>query len=161
MVETVLLAVSQRDEYRLDELVETASGVVSTDGTVHVLHVFEQQRYDDVRKQLRVDPDSEVTPDDVARRHGVAAEATTLLGDRGVETAVRGAVGEPSEAIDRVAADLDADMVVIGGRRRSQAGKLLFGSTAQSVLIETDCPVAFVKGRETVEGAADSTSVEA
>jgi len=39
-----------------------------------------------------------------------------------------------------------ADLLVMGGRKRSRAGKMLFGSTTQSVLFGTDYPVAIVGG---------------
>jgi nucleotide-binding universal stress UspA family protein len=44
-----------------------------------------------------------------------------------------------------VARDVDADMVVTGGRKRSPAGKAVFGSTAQKVLMNAPCPVTFVR----------------
>lgn len=49
--------------------------------------------------------------------------------------------GDTAETVLKVADEIDADSVVMGGRRRSPAGKVLFGSTTQSVILSAECPV--------------------
>jgi len=41
--------------------------------------------------------------------------------------------------------DNDIDEIIIGVRRRSKVGKLLFGSNAQYVILQAKCPVVAVK----------------
>ncbi len=52
---------------------------------------------------------------------------------------------EASEEIVRAAHEARADLVVIGLRHRTPVGKLIMGSTAQSVLLDAECPVLAVK----------------
>jgi Universal stress protein UspA and related nucleotide-binding proteins len=49
--------------------------------------------------------------------------------------------GNPAKQILATADDHDADLVCIGGRKRSPTGKALFGSVTQSVLLDADVPV--------------------
>jgi nucleotide-binding universal stress UspA family protein len=49
-----------------------------------------------------------------------------------------------AEVLD-AAEEHNADLIVIGLRRRSPVGKLFLGSTAQRILLEADCPVLAVK----------------
>lgn len=51
----------------------------------------------------------------------------------------------PGEDLVRFAKDNDIDEIIIGVRRRSKVGKLVFGSTAQFVILEAPCPVVAVK----------------
>jgi nucleotide-binding universal stress UspA family protein len=51
----------------------------------------------------------------------------------------------PSEDLLQVAKDEDADLIVLGIRRRSPVGKLVLGSNAQDVLLNADCAVLAVK----------------
>jgi nucleotide-binding universal stress UspA family protein len=52
---------------------------------------------------------------------------------------------EASEEVVEAAERLAASLVVIGLRRRTPTGKLLFGSQAQRILLEAECPVLAVK----------------
>ena len=50
-----------------------------------------------------------------------------------------------AEDIVRYAKENNIDEIVIGLRRRSHIGKLLFGSTSREVILEAPCPVLTVK----------------
>ncbi|MDT0170795.1 universal stress protein [Pseudarthrobacter sp. BRE9] len=49
-----------------------------------------------------------------------------------------------AEVLD-AAEEHDAELIVIGLRRRTPVGKLIMGSTSQRILLEADCPVLAVK----------------
>ncbi len=52
---------------------------------------------------------------------------------------------EAGEDIVNFAKENNVDEIIIGVRSRSQVGKLIFGSTAQSVILQASCPVLTVK----------------
>ena len=52
---------------------------------------------------------------------------------------------EPGEDIVAFANEKDVDEIIVGVKSRSNVGKLLFGSTAQTVILEADCPVVSVR----------------
>jgi nucleotide-binding universal stress UspA family protein len=44
-----------------------------------------------------------------------------------------------------LASELDADLLIIGLRRRSPVGKLVLGSDTQDAVLGADCPILAVK----------------
>ena len=70
------------------------------------------------------------------------------LGGNGLELEVRQLVrgNEPAEDLISVANETDADLIVIGLRRRTPVGKLILGSNAQRILLDAPCAVLAVKG---------------
>jgi len=60
----------------------------------------------------------------------------TLLSVKGLTT---------GENLSRIAKEKSVDEVYIGVKRRSKVGKLVFGSTAQYVILNAPCPVVTVK----------------
>ena len=52
---------------------------------------------------------------------------------------------EAGEDLVQLAGEKKVDEVIIGLRRRSKVGKIIFGSTAQYVVLNAPCPVVTVK----------------
>ncbi len=52
---------------------------------------------------------------------------------------------QAGEDLVELADEHKADEIIIGVRRRSKVGKLIFGSTAQYVVLNASCPVVSVK----------------
>ncbi|MFB6297733.1 MAG: universal stress protein [Salinirussus sp.] len=72
---------------------------------------------------------------------GSVQRAQDVLEDAGVSVELREESGDPAASISRTAEELDVDAVVVAGRKRSPAGKVLFGSVSQEVILSVDRPV--------------------
>jgi len=76
-----------------------------------------------------------------ATRVGSVRHATEYMEEHGVDVDVIDESGDTAEFILREADDRAVDAIVLGGRKRSPAGKAIFGSVTQSVILNTDIPV--------------------
>lgn len=88
-------------------------------------------------------------PEWIAKTQAELAAARERLDTTGIEYTVH--EGETDADIDaaddlvQVARDEEADLIVIGIRRRTPTGKLILGSQAQRILLDAPCPVLAVK----------------
>ncbi|WP_277553871.1 universal stress protein [Halobaculum limi] len=143
-IDTILLTVKRDGGDRLDVMTEEAIEVAEQTGArVVVGHAFETQS--DVDDALATLEDVDGTPTDVARRLSSVKRATKALEAAGVEYDVEGVVGDPGEAVAKLADRVGADRVFVGGRERSPTGKAVFGSTAQQIILSAPCPVTFIR----------------
>jgi nucleotide-binding universal stress UspA family protein len=94
------------------------------------------------------DPTLERDKAAVRRLEAELESAAARLAEEGlsyeVRTFDRGRL--PSEDLLEVADDVDADLIVIGLRRRSTLGKFILGSNAQRILMDANRAVLAVKG---------------
>jgi len=120
----VLLGIDQSVDRAIVQA-ETVLDLFETDNIqVYLLHDFEDNP----------EGASAVQVDAVKR-------ARELFESAGVSVEIREESGDPAESIIATAESLDADAICIAGRKRSPAGKMLFGSVSQSVILNTERPV--------------------
>lgn len=143
--ETILLAVGPHDEDSVERLAETVAQVaLPTDATVVLTHVFTGQEFRETATALDY-PDADASMvDEILGRHETVKHFEELFDELGVDWELRGIVDDIAEGIISLAKELDADRIVVSGRRRSPAGKAVFGSVSQEVLLNAPCPVTYV-----------------
>jgi nucleotide-binding universal stress UspA family protein len=102
-------------------------------GTILLVHSMvggpeiPRKEFDDAEKELQ-------QQGIILKGDGLSCE--TLLSVRGLEA---------GEDMVRIADEKKADEIIIGIQRRSKVGKLLFGSTAQYIIMNAPCPVVTVR----------------
>ncbi|MHB9288862.1 universal stress protein [Halobacteriales archaeon Cl-PHB] len=131
----VLMPIDENVERGLTQATYLTDQPLDPDGVeVVIMHILERVE-DDVPEAMR-------SP----TRVDAVRQVRDHLEDHGYAVAIEGAERAPAAAIEATAADVDADQIVMGGRKRSPAGKVLFGSVTQSVLLNTDLPVVVTGG---------------
>lgn len=149
--DTVVLPVGYSDADRVEALAHTAAEVAGMmETTVRVLHVFTEARYREVCDRLNHPADDRPAPDDLVGRVPPVRDVANLLEDPlrawGTTMDVTARVGDDvGGEIVAAAEAADAKRVLVGGRRRTPTGKVVFGSTAQRVMLSAPCPVTFVR----------------
>lgn len=87
------------------------------------------------------------TAEEAAESESQLAKVAEKLASSGLEHEIRPLVRgqDPADDLIVVAEEAEAELIVIGLRRRSPIGKLILGSNAQRVLLDSMCPVLAVK----------------
>lgn len=125
-------------------LVEAVVDVAGpTDASVVLARAYEEDEYDERVEKLEFE--SQPTTDEVARRSEQVRNAARALQDAGIDYEIRGVVGEEGYPFVDLAKTLEPDFLHIQGKGRTPTGKALFGSTAQTILLNAPCPVTYVR----------------
>jgi nucleotide-binding universal stress UspA family protein len=86
-------------------------------------------------------------PAELRLRRAVALhEAAQLAAEHGVQSTFEMLEGNPADEIVAYADSIDADLVVIGSRRRGVLASALLGSVSREVVRESRRPVLVVRG---------------
>lgn len=127
--ETLLRLAEEMDELRVD-----------------ILHVYEEIDVPaDEAGSYYIDKLNENIQDIQGLPETVETIASSLeAADANVQ--IHDVTGEPAVGILQIADEYAVDAIVIGTRRRSPVGKVLFGSVAQSVILSSNCPVIVANG---------------
>jgi nucleotide-binding universal stress UspA family protein len=89
----------------------------------------------------------EPSPGHCRRAQHRGPTAQVVLEDDGHDPSIHGGVGEAGGQIVELAARLDGDFVVVGGKRRSPLGNAVLGRTAQGVLSDATCAIVYTGAR--------------
>ncbi|WP_144906712.1 universal stress protein [Halobellus captivus] len=161
---TILATVGGK--YEQDEVVKHGNDLATAfDEDLVVLHIMEQEQFKELRGRTEIKSPIHVPVGDdtaglpyvesqqrekpynledaVSDACGVAQEciSRTLSGEDQSRITIRGRVGSPADEIIAEARKIEPRYICVGGRKRSAVGKAVFGSTAQSVILESDYPV--------------------
>lgn len=136
----VVLPVDMDDE-RAVAAAKAVTSIPQAAESVHVTVLNVQQVVDVRGEGGRVQSGQWYDPEDFPPSVDVAVD---ILESAGVAVETRRAHADPAEAIIEIAEEIDADRIVMAGRKRTPVGKVLFGSVTQSVLLTAETPVTVV-----------------
>lgn len=135
----VIVAAVDRSDRAPVVVREAASLSRAFDEPLHVVHVLNRNEFVELERTSVEESGAGISPERIREMASdVAANAASVV-DEPLECI--GLIGNAEEEIVRYADERGARYVVIGPRKRSPTGKVLFGSVAQDVILNADCPV--------------------
>lgn len=133
---------SSTSELALDRAFDLAAERPQT--VVHVVHIALVGNPDSATDGARTEAGKELRRyvDDRVARY---AQTSELPADALARVVVHVRCASPAEEIAQIAADLQADLVVVGTHGRRGLARLLIGSVAEGVVRLAPCPVLIVR----------------
>lgn len=127
---------SDRSEAVIDEAVRLAKAFGEP---VHVVHALSESEFVDLELTATEETGRALSMDRV--KEFAEERAARAAADMAVEHEAVGLVGNAAKEVVAYAEEVDASYIVVAPRKRSPAGKAIFGSVAQSILLDADRPV--------------------
>lgn len=124
-------------------LIEAELLASDRDLELHVVYVLGESEF---KKLEETSVDETGQPIDIETIRSFATEVADKVASESVsDYKPVGLEGEEANRIIQYSSEVDADYVVIGGRKRTPVGKAVFGSVSQAILLNVDCPTLLVK----------------
>ncbi len=98
-----------------------------------------------IMTSMKQDPELEKEDIDKAESRLEKIKTSFKADDISCESHASVSYQSPGENLVEFAKNNDIDEIIIGVRKKSKVGKLVFGSTAQYVILKAPCPVVAVK----------------
>lgn len=139
----VIVAAVDKTERASTILNQASTLAEEFDDSIHVVHVMKRsEAVDTETSSIRNDDAISLDQlEDIAASVAIDAIEEQFLS---VETQGVGLIGDPADELIEYAEQQAARYIVVSPHRRSQTGKILFGSVAQSVLLNASCPVVSI-----------------
>lgn len=135
----VVVAAVDRSEHAKQIVKEGGTLAKRFDDELHILHVLSRSEFRRLQKENIEREDEAIDMESI--RDFAAKQAEEAAGSIKYPYKTVGRVGDASSDVVSYAKKHEARYIVIGGRKRSPAGKAVFGSVAQSILLNADNPV--------------------
>jgi len=135
----VLAAIGE--ERRSNPVIEIAYDLARAhDERLDVLHVVPEQEFESHKEAIE---DFSFAREEESAAEFAKEVVSETLGEPADVSGI-GRVGDPVEQTISVVEETEPQYLVIGGRRRSPAGKAVFGSKTQDILLRSPVPVMTV-----------------
>lgn len=141
----VVIAAVDRSAEGKRVVAEAATLAEAFDDALHVVHVLSRSEFTEIGME-GIDEGQTADLDEI--RETAAEFARKAAEDVDVPFEAIGLIGKAAEEVTKYANNNDARYLVVGGRDRSPAGKAIFGSVTQDVLLNAEQPVVAVLQRE-------------
>lgn len=137
----IIAAVDRTD--RAEKVVREALEIARAfDDLVHIVHVLSQSEFVELEQSEYKKSGRPVDLDRVRNHAAKLAEKAAGGIDYDVEYA--GLVGDAADEILEYAAEQNTRYIVVGPRKKSPTGKVLFGSVSQKILLNADHPIVVI-----------------